>query len=117
MRRTTLVPLALLAAIALVEAAQPTGGPDDPVPVTAEPLHEVQHRGPHFLIYTNWIFQAVLYFFVIFHVLNGLRIIFLDFWPQFLKYQREATWVQWAILIPLYGMVLFFMFTGALAGS
>lgn len=59
MRRTTLVPLALLAAIALVEAAQPTGGPDDPVPVTAEPLHEVQHRDQHFLIYTNWIEPGV----------------------------------------------------------
>jgi len=69
------------------------------------------------LIYTNWIFQAVLYFFVIFHVLNGLRVIMLDFWPQFLKYQREATWIQWIILIPLYAMTLFFMITGALSGS
>jgi succinate dehydrogenase/fumarate reductase cytochrome b subunit len=69
------------------------------------------------LIYTNWIFQAVLYFFVLFHVLNGLRIICLDFWPRFLKFQREAIWLQWAILIPLYGMVLFFMITGALTGS
>jgi succinate dehydrogenase / fumarate reductase, cytochrome b subunit len=69
------------------------------------------------LIYTNWIFQAVLYFFVIFHTLNGLRIILLDFWPQFLKYQREATWVQWALIIPIYGMAIYFMVTNALAGG
>jgi succinate dehydrogenase / fumarate reductase cytochrome b subunit len=69
------------------------------------------------LIYSNWIFQAVLYFFVLFHALNGLRIILLDFWPQYLKFQREATWVQWAILIPLYGLTLFFIITGALAGG
>jgi succinate dehydrogenase / fumarate reductase, cytochrome b subunit len=69
------------------------------------------------LIYTHWIFQAVLYFFVLFHALNGMRIILLDFWPQSLKFQREATWLQWAILIPLYGITLFFMLAGALAGS
>jgi succinate dehydrogenase / fumarate reductase, cytochrome b subunit len=69
------------------------------------------------LIYTHWIFQAVLYFFVIFHTLNGLRIILLDFWPQFLKYQREATWVQWALIIPIYGMAIYFMVTNALAGG
>lgn len=69
------------------------------------------------LIYSNWVFQAVLYFFVLFHALNGMRIILLDFWPQFLKYQREATWLQWAVLLPLYGMVLFFMITSALAGG
>ena len=69
------------------------------------------------LIYTSWPFQAVLYFFVIFHVLNGLRIILLDLWPQFLKYQRETTWVQWAVLVPLYGMALYFMIVSALASG
>jgi hypothetical protein len=59
MRRTTLVPLALMSVMALAEAGQPTGGPDDPVPVTAEPLHQVQHRGEHFLVYTNWIEPGV----------------------------------------------------------
>jgi succinate dehydrogenase / fumarate reductase cytochrome b subunit len=69
------------------------------------------------VIYTSWPFQAVLYFFVIFHTLNGLRIILLDLWPQFLKYQREATWVVWILFIPLYGMVLYFMVANALAGG
>jgi len=69
------------------------------------------------LIYTSTRFQAVLYFFVLFHTINGLRIILLDLWPQFLKYQREATWVQWALFIPLYGMVLYFMIVNSLAGG
>ena len=59
MARRSLIPLTLLSAMAVAEAGQPTGGPDDPVPVTAEPLHEVQHRGQHFLIYTNWIEPGV----------------------------------------------------------
>jgi succinate dehydrogenase / fumarate reductase, cytochrome b subunit len=69
------------------------------------------------IIYTSWPFQAVLYFFVLFHTLNGLRIIILDLWPKSLVYQREAIWLQWVLFIPLYGMVIFFMVTNALAGG
>jgi len=69
------------------------------------------------IIYTSWPFQAVLYFFVIFHALNGLRIIFLDLWPKFLVYQREAIWLQWVLFIPLYGMAVYFMVSNALAGG
>lgn len=59
MRRKTLMAMALLSAIALTQAGQPTGSAYDPVPVTAEPLHEVQHRGANFLIYTNRIEPGV----------------------------------------------------------
>lgn len=69
------------------------------------------------IIYTSWPFQAVLYFFVIFHVLNGLRIICLDLWPKFLVYQREAIWLQWALFVPIYGMAIYFMISNALAGG
>lgn len=68
-------------------------------------------------IYEHWIFQIFLYFFVIFHALNGLRIIILDLWPKSLKYQREATWLQWIVLIPLYGMIVFIMVQRGLSGS
>ena len=68
-------------------------------------------------IYESWIFQIFLYFFVIFHALNGLRIIILDLWPKSLKYQREATWLQWIVLIPLYGMTVFIMIQRGLSGS
>jgi succinate dehydrogenase / fumarate reductase cytochrome b subunit len=68
-------------------------------------------------IYESWPFQAVLFFFVIFHALNGLRIILLDLAPKFLKYQREATWLQWIVFIPLYGMTVFIMIMNGLSGG
>ena len=68
-------------------------------------------------IYEFWPFQAVLFFFVIFHALNGLRIILLDLAPKYLKYQREATWLQWIVFIPLYGMTVFVMIMNGLAGG
>jgi len=34
------------------------------------------------LIYENWAFQIVIFFFVLFHMINGLRIIILDLWPK-----------------------------------
>jgi succinate dehydrogenase / fumarate reductase cytochrome b subunit len=68
-------------------------------------------------IYESWIFQIFVAFFVIFHGLNGLRIIVLDLWPQYLKYQREATWLQWAFFIPTYGLTVFFIiYLGLTAG-
>ena len=69
------------------------------------------------VFYESWQFQMVLYFFVLFHVLNGTRIIILDLWPRFLKYQREATWIQWIMLVPIYIMVLFITIRHALSGG
>ncbi len=68
-------------------------------------------------IYESIYFQVFVYFFVIFHALNGLRIIILDTWPQALEYQREATWLQWLVFIPLYGMTLFIMILRAVRGE
>lgn len=58
-------------------------------------------------IYENWIFQLVIFFLVIFHALNGLRVTILDLWTPLLEYQRESIWLEWLIFIPLYGLVLF----------
>jgi succinate dehydrogenase / fumarate reductase cytochrome b subunit len=69
------------------------------------------------IIYEDWRFQIFIYFCVLFHALNGLRIILLDIWPQFLKYQREAIWLQWLIFIPVYGLTIFIMIQHALAGG
>lgn len=68
-------------------------------------------------IYESWFFQIVLYFFVMFHVLNGTRVIILDLWPRYIKYQREATWIEWIILLPLYGMAVFITIQRALKGG
>ncbi len=66
------------------------------------------------IIYENWIFQLVLFFLVIFHAVNGLRITILDLWPALLEHQREAIWAQWLVIVPLYGLILFTVFKNAL---
>ena len=58
-------------------------------------------------IYENWVFQLALFFLVIFHAINGLRITILDLVPALLEYQREAIWLEWLVFIPIYGLVLF----------
>ena len=59
-------------------------------------------------IYEAWPFQLFIYFCVMFHALNGLRIILMDLWPQFLKYQREVIWLEWGIFLPAYGFIVYF---------
>ena len=61
------------------------------------------------VVYESVYFQVVLYFFILFHVINGLRIIILDIFPQALEYQREATWLEWLIFLPIYGLTVFIM--------
>jgi succinate dehydrogenase / fumarate reductase cytochrome b subunit len=68
-------------------------------------------------IYESPYFQIFIYFCVIFHVLNGLRIILLDLFPKFLQYQREVTWLQWLIFIPIYGLAIFLMLRSVLASG
>jgi succinate dehydrogenase / fumarate reductase, cytochrome b subunit len=68
-------------------------------------------------IYESIYFQVFIAFFVMFHVLNGIRIILLDTWPRLLEFQREATWLQWLIFIPVYGMSVFLMIQRAISGE
>ena len=69
------------------------------------------------IVYESWAFQIVISFFVIFHALNGLRIVALDVWPQFLKYQREALWLEWLVFAPVYGLAVYFLVQKALTGA
>lgn len=55
-------------------------------------------------IYESLYFQLVVVFFIVAHGINGLRIIALDIWPKFIDYQREATWLEWFIILPVYGV-------------
>ena len=68
-------------------------------------------------IYESVYFQFFIIFVVYFHALNGLRIIILDIWPKLLEYQREATWLQWLIFIPLYGLTAVIMLMFKLQGG
>ena len=53
-------------------------------------------------IYENWLFQIFIFFCVMFHAINGMRITIQDLWPKAIKYEREAIWVEWVIFLPLY---------------
>lgn len=68
------------------------------------------------IIYESIYFQVIIYFVVFFHVLNGLRIVILDTWPMLLEYQREVTWLQWLVFIPIYGLTIFIMVSRSLSG-
>jgi len=67
-------------------------------------------------VYEHWAFQIVIFFFVLFHAINGLRITILDLWPKLLEHLREAVWVEWAVFIPIYGLAVFVIITTALGG-
>ena len=57
-------------------------------------------------IYENWLFQIFIFFCVLFHAINGLRITLIDLFPKMLVHQREAIWVEWAVFIPIYAIAV-----------
>ncbi len=67
-------------------------------------------------VYENWAFQIVVFFCVLFHAINGLRITILDLWPNLIPHQREAIWVEWAVFIPVYAFAVFVITNTALGG-
>jgi len=68
-------------------------------------------------IYESWVFPIIVIFIVIFHALNGLRIIILDIWPHLLTYTREPLWLQWFIFLPIYGLAIFILVQRSLSGG
>jgi succinate dehydrogenase / fumarate reductase cytochrome b subunit len=66
------------------------------------------------IIYENWVFQIVIFFLVLFHMINGLRIIILDLWPKLIEHQREAIWLEWMVFLPVYGMAAYVIVSTAL---
>ena len=67
-------------------------------------------------IYENWVFQLFIFFFVLFHAINGLRITILDLWPKLIPHQREAIWVEWAVFLPIYAIAVIVIVRTALGG-
>ena len=55
--------------------------------------------------------QILVLFCVLYHAINGLRIVVLDMWPR-LPVQPRAMWVQWAIFLPLFLLPAVLMITG-----
>ena len=69
------------------------------------------------IIYESVYFQLFIYFAVLFHALNGLRIIVLDLWPRMIVFQKEITWLQWLIFIPVYSLTIFIMLQRFITGG
>jgi succinate dehydrogenase / fumarate reductase cytochrome b subunit len=67
-------------------------------------------------IYESIYFQLFIVFCAIFHGVNGFRIILLDIWPRLIRYQKEATWLEWFVILPLYLLTAFIMIRRYLAG-
>lgn len=56
--------------------------------------------------------QIFVLFCVLYHAINGLRIVVLDMWPSLYRFNREAMWVQWAVFLPLFLLPVVLMITG-----
>ncbi len=67
-------------------------------------------------LYESIYFQLLIAFCAIFHGVNGFRIILLDIWPRLIRYQKESTWLEWFVVIPLYVLTAFIMIQRFLAG-
>ena len=64
-------------------------------------------------VYEHWLFQIFIFFCVLFHAINGLRITIIDLFPKLLVHQREAIWVEWAIFIPLFAIATYVIISTA----
>src|SRR6185503_9739401 len=67
-------------------------------------------------VYEHWLFQIFIFFCVLFHAINGLRITIIDLFPKLLVHQREAIWVELAVFIPLFAIAVFVIMSTALRG-
>jgi len=43
-----------------------------------------------------------LFFGVLFHAVNGIRIVIMDFWPRLWKYQRQSVWLVAVIFLAIF---------------
>lgn len=67
-------------------------------------------------VYENWFFQIFIFFCVLFHAINGLRITILDLFPKLLEHHREAIWIEWAVFLPIFGISVLVIINTALGG-
>ncbi len=68
------------------------------------------------ILYESIYFQLFIVFCAIFHGVNGFRIIVLDIWPRLIRYQKESTWLEWFVILPIYLLTAFIMIRRFLAG-
>ena len=46
---------------------------------------------------------------VLFHALNGIRVILIDFWSQGTRYQRQMLWITMALFVGLMAPTTYYM--------
>lgn len=75
-------------------------------------------RGGAFVngIYESWIFQIFIFFCVLFHAINGLRITILDLFPKLILYHRQAIKIEWTAFLVIYGFAVFTIIRTGLGG-
>jgi succinate dehydrogenase / fumarate reductase, cytochrome b subunit len=56
------------------------------------------------------VMEALLGAALLYHALNGLRIIVMDFWPPLTRYQRQMWYGNWVIFAVLGVVVSYFIF-------
>ena len=61
--------------------------------------------------------QVFVYFCLLYHACNGLRVLLEDFYPPLLRYHRELIWLQWAVFVPVFGLPAYFMLQGLVVGG
>ncbi len=64
----------------------------------------------------NWIFQAFMLTFGLFHAINGLRISILDLSPKLIEHYRTAINIEWVAYVLIAGFALFVVFRNAFGG-
>lgn len=68
------------------------------------------------LVYENWVFQLFIFFCVLFHAVNGLRITILDLFPKLIPHYKKAIMVEWIAFIALYGFSFVMIVRAGLGG-
>lgn len=48
------------------------------------------------------VLEVFLIFGVLFHAVNGLRVILLDFWPRMGRYQHVMVWIESVIVVAVF---------------
>lgn len=54
--------------------------------------------------YESTYVQIFVYFCVLYHALNGLRIVVMDLWPSLFRFQKEMVLLQIFIFLPVFGL-------------
>ena len=68
------------------------------------------------VIFSNWLFQILMFVFGFFHVINGLRITIFDLWPRLMKHYRQGIHIGWMVYAFLGGYAIIVILRNAFGG-